>query len=824
MNRLNIEDVKLHAKASDKKNAVILTGKLMEKNGYVVNEYTESMLMREEITSTYVGNGIAIPHGKLEDTEMIKKTGVVVLQFPEGVVWDKDNTVYIVVGIAAKSDEHIQILSNLTSIIQDRGTAESFRYTDDPMLVIKTLAEERNLNTVEINADDIKTRFEMVVKNPLGLHIRAASLLVDFARQKTAEIYIEHNGKIANCKSLMSILTLGVDKDDLITVYVKDDDGNIAQEVRDFIDKSLVDLVLETEKIKDRVNPNSYKYASTNIIKGIPVSGGTTIAPVFIYDRELKKGEIEFTSIETEWNIFKKAILTSKKELAAIFYDATKSPMKHYANIIKAQINILEDEMIIRDVFHKIKQHCTAEKAWTEIIDNNIEELGKTESYIAARRIDLQDLKTRVIKNFSVDSLPDLKDLREPSIIIAKDLFPSDIIAMDRSKIAGLCTAYGGVNSHMALLAKSLSIPVLVACGEAVLSVKSGKNVILDAIKGALVLEPANEDIETAKIIQEQLQEIKIKEESEALEPAITLDRKRVDVLANISFQEDVYKAMECGAEGVGLLRTEFLYINRNSPPTEEEQFITYTRIAETLKGLPLAIRLLDVGGDKPIEYINLDVENNPFLGLRGIRLLLHHKDLLVNQLKAIVKASTIYHIKLLIPMVTFIDELEEFFLILNKIKNDFGPSKLKIGIMVEVPSTAILTDFFMDKTDFVCIGTNDLTQYTLAIDRTHAKLASRLDHLHPAVLKLINHVVSIAHNNNKTVCLCGLLASDTYAIPILIGLGVDELSIDLQSVSAIKYKIRQLSYRDCQELSKIALKCSSSGEIRNISNAFLQK
>jgi phosphocarrier protein FPr len=822
MINIDEKDIKLNAEATDKTNAIILTGNLLFENGYIEKAYIESMLKREDQANTYLGNGIAIPHGSLEDKGYIKKTGIVVLQFKKGIKWDAENIVYIVVGIAAKSDEHIGILSNLTKIVQDKSTVDLLRETDNVNVVISKLSEAASEENAEItiNIDEFPICIEANVKGEHGLHARPATNLIDKIKNYNGETYLEHKGKFANAKNLFSVLSLGVEKGSIVKVYVKGDDADkIAKEIKSFLEEP--QEILDMKIKNNNFFLKEYDYSSKEIIQGIAINKGIAIGPIYKYEHKEDFYIKDSGSPADEWKKIKKALVTAREELLEIRDNTLQKAGKTFSGIIDVQLNLIEDESIIKKINSLIRDGESAYYAWCSVIDDRIKDLDKSGSkYISERKIDIEDLKNRVIRILA-GSVGSFFDVDQPSILIAQDLYPTDIQYLKENIIA-IALSRGSESSHASILINALDIPMIVSCGDEILHIEENTPAIIDSIKGCLVVEPNESDIALAESLQKIVQEQKERERLSAFEPAITIDKKRIEIKANISNSNDVLKAIDKGAEGIGLLRTEFLYIDRADSPSLDEQYNIYTDIAEKLRGLPLTIRLLDIGGDKKIGYIKQEMENNPFLGVRGIRLLLENREILIEQINAIVKSAINYNIRLLIPMVAFYEELEEVLDIIVEAKKRYNISDIKVGIMIEVPSAALLSDVLAEKVDFFSIGTNDLTQYTLAVDRTHPKIVKLADPLHPAILRLIKGVVESAHKFGKEVSICGEVASDVEALPFLIGLGIDELSVNFQFIASVKYNIRELNYIDCRDIAILALKCKSAKEVRALSNKFM--
>jgi len=411
-----------------------------------------------------------------------------------------------------------------------------------------------------------------------------------------------------------------------------------------------------------------------------------------------------------------------------------------------------------------------------------------------------------------VYTLPD-----HPVVVIARDLSPSDTASLDRTRVLGFCTAGGGPTSHTAIIARALSLPAMVSAGEGVLELQDETTVILNGEAGTLAVDPSQGMIEAARDAGNRWLALRSAAKEKAVEPAITLDGHRVEVVANIGSLKDAQEAMKNGAEGVGLLRTEFLFLDRPDAPTEREQFEVYSSIVKTMENRPVVLRTLDVGGDKPLPYVEAPHEENPFLGVRGIRLCLGRPDLFREQLRAVLRAAEFGRLLVMFPMVADISEVRQARAIVEELRIALNAPKIDIGIMIEVPSAALMADVIAPEVDFFSIGTNDLTQYTLAMDRMHPSLAGKSDGLHPAVLRLIARTVEAAHKHGKWVGICGELGGDPQAIPILVGLGVDELSISVPSIPTAKALVRTLKMPEAQALAQRALNCATSAEVREI-------
>jgi phosphoenolpyruvate-protein phosphotransferase len=407
-------------------------------------------------------------------------------------------------------------------------------------------------------------------------------------------------------------------------------------------------------------------------------------------------------------------------------------------------------------------------------------------------------------------ALPD-----EPVVIVAYDLTPSETAALDPQRVLGFCTAVGGPNAHSAILARALGLPAVVSAG--VMELADGTPVILDGGAGTLTISPDESAIARARAAQQRQRDQRAVAALSAGEPAITIDGHRVEIVANIGGAKEAGPALENGAEGVGLFRTEVIFLDdkRKTAPTEDEQFAIYRDVAQAFGGQPVIVRTLDIGGDKEVAYLDLPREDNPFLGVRGVRLCFEHPDLFRTQLRAILRAASFGTLRIMFPMIADIGELRAARAIVEELRAELTAPPVEVGIMIEVPSAALMADVLAREADFFSIGTNDLTQYTLAMDRMHPTLAAQADDLHPAVLRLIAKTVEGAHAAGKWVGVCGNLGSKPLAVPILIGLGVDELSIAIKDIPLVKAQIRTLTLAQCQERAQQALACATAGEVR---------
>jgi phosphocarrier protein FPr len=524
----------------------------------------------------------------------------------------------------------------------------------------------------------------------------------------------------------------------------------------------------------------------------------------------------EGAGVEIERGQLSAAIETAKGQLEALRaqLQAKADPAK--AAIFAAHEELIEDPDLLEIVDSAIAKGKSAAFGWKKAFTTHADRLAALRNPLLAQRAnDLRDVGLRVLGILTGEEAK-APDYPPNTILIAEDLTPSDTAALDRTRVMGFATTRGGATSHGAILARSLGIPTLAGVEPAALEVPNETSVVLDGSKGTLRLNPPPEEITRIHSAQERAEKQRKEDLAHAHEPAVTLDGKRIEVVANIGGLKEAMQVVALGGEGVGLLRSEFLFMERSTPPSEDEQFEAYKAIAQAIsKEHPLVIRTFDVGGDKPLAYLPIPKEDNPFLGERGVRVALDRPEILRIQLRAILRASAFGRVSVMFPMISSLEEIRDAKAILAEESQRLGIAPIPTGIMVEVPVTAVMAAQFANEADFFSIGTNDLTQYTLAMDRGHPKLAPRIDGLSPGVLHLINHTVRGGHAANRPVAVCGGIASDVHGVPILIGLDVDELSISLPAIPAIKGQIRKLRLDECRELAKKALAAESAAEVR---------
>lgn len=538
-------------------------------------------------------------------------------------------------------------------------------------------------------------------------------------------------------------------------------------------------------------------------MKGIGVSPGISIGKVFLKEEigaKVEKKNIE--NISDEIAKLNDAIEKSLKEVKSIHEYALKNLGEKEAEIFSAHKLMLEDPEFIGLIKGKIEdENVNAEWGVQEASNNYISILENMDNeYLKERAADIKDISKRLINNLMGIENISLSTLEEEYIIVSKDLTPSDTAQMRKDKVLGFVTEVGGRTSHTSIMARTLELPAVVGVKDMTKSVKNNDMIIIDGEEGTVIINPTQDEINTYKEKRKAFEEFKNKLKELKNSKSISKDGYKVEIAGNIGTPNDIDKVIENGGEGVGLYRTEFLYMDRDKLPTEEEQFESYKIVAEKLEGRPLVIRTLDVGGDKELPYLEMPKEMNPFLGYRAIRLCLDRVDIFKVQLRAILRASAYGNIKIMFPMISSLKEFRDAKQILEEVKNELRVEKIpfneniEVGIMVEIPSAAIQSDVFAKEVDFFSIGTNDLIQYTLAVDRGNENISYLYSQYHPAVLRLIKMTIENGHKEGIWVGMCGEAAGDERLIPILLGMGLDEFSMSASSILKARYIIKNIS------------------------------
>ena len=558
-------------------------------------------------------------------------------------------------------------------------------------------------------------------------------------------------------------------------------------------------------------------------MKGLGVSSGIGIGKAFIIDKSLNNIIINhIDDIEKEIDRLKSAIETAKNELDELYNSSIEELGEKEAQIFKSHEMMLEDETFISEVKVKIKEEkVNAEYALSEVSKIYIEMFKKIEDeYLRERAEDIKDVMNRVIRILMGISSIDFSNLEENSIIVAKDLTPSDTAQIDRTKVAAMITEMGGKTSHAAIIARIMGIPTIVGLDNITDKIKNEDMVICDGKTGKVLVNPSDKQLYYYTQKKSILDEINHDLRKQIGLPSVTKDGFNVSIAANIGTPNDVEMVLENDAEGIGLFRSEFIFMNREHQPTEDEQFEQYKEVLVKMGQKPVIIRTLDIGGDKNVPYIHIPKEMNPFLGYRAIRLCLGNVEVFRTQLRAILRASVYGNVKIMFPMISTMKELKDSKKILQQAKDelikDGIPFKddIEIGIMIEIPSAAIISDLLAKEVDFFSIGTNDLIQYTMAVDRMNSKLSHLYSQYHPALLRLIKGIIDNAHNAGIWVGMCGEAAGDPKLIPIFVGMGLDEFSMNSPSILRSRYIVRNLNKEDMELIAKSTLDMESAFEV----------
>ncbi len=562
------------------------------------------------------------------------------------------------------------------------------------------------------------------------------------------------------------------------------------------------------------------------VFRGIAVSAGICRGKILVLHRArhiIARRGLADHQVTEEVGRFEKALVQTRQQILEIQDKVLKTLSAKEADIFEAHLLMLEDQVLVDEVIRMIRdQKVNADFAFHTVAERYVTALvAANDEYLRERANDMRDLLSRVLDNLlEVRDEFDLRHLAEPCILVSHDLSPSTTAQLDKKFVLGFATDIGGQTSHTAIMARSLGIPAVVGLQSVSQELESGDYALLDGYNGTIVVNPTDQTLfeygQLAKIkasLEEKLREIR-------QQPAVTLDGKFIHLSANIEDQRDVEAVLLHGAEGVGLFRTEYLFISRDSLPTEEEQYQSYRKVAAALKPNPVIIRTLDLGGDKFASHLQLAQEVNPFLGWRAIRFCLAQPELFRAQLRAILRASAEGNVKMMYPMISGLDELTRANALVDQCREELRAEglpfdeKMDIGAMIEIPSAALIADTLASRVKFFSIGSNDLIQYTLAADRTNEKVSHLYEPTHPAIIRLIKATVDAAHQHGIWVGVCGEIAGDPVLAPLLIGLGVDELSAAPTVVAQVKYIVRRLRLTEAQALAEFALHCESPVEI----------
>jgi phosphocarrier protein FPr/phosphocarrier protein len=663
-----------------------------------------------------------------------------------------------------------------------------------------------------------------------GIHARPAASLAGMVKNLAADVSIIFGGRTANAKSPVALMALGVRKDDQIVIRAAGPDAEAAVAA---LERTMASgSASRAAAARTAATPASTAPAtgvavpapssSDTALKGVVASRGLGVGHAFQFVRAAIEVTEAGAGVALESDEFDRARGIVRADLERSVTSGSTAARE----IAEAHLALIDDPELVAGARSLIDKGKSAGYAWRAVLREGIDALrALNDPRMAERADDLLDLESRLLSALSV-SAPSAAassghtaaepELPPQSILIASELLPSQLVALDGSKLAGICLAAGGATSHVAIIAAAMDIPTLVAAGPGALRVATGTPVVLDAEAGWLYVDPPPVQVDLARSRLAERRARRAAEQQAAQRECRTADGIRIEVFANVGSEAEAHAAVRNGAEGSGLLRTEFLFLERTAPPDEAEQLEQYQQIARALDGRPLTIRTLDIGGDKPIPYLPLPHEENPALGLRGVRTSLWRPDLLRIQLRAILRVRPAGQCRILLPMITDPGEIHAVRLMLDELREEEGYGEpVALGAMIETPASAVMADRIAREADFLSVGTNDLTQYTLAMDRGHPELAARLDALHPAVLRLIAKAVDAARAYGRSVAICGGLASDPVAVPVLLGLGVHELSMVPAVIPQLKALIATLSIDDCAVLAIQALESETAEAVR---------
>ncbi|MED3645915.1 phosphoenolpyruvate--protein phosphotransferase [Halalkalibacterium halodurans] len=561
-------------------------------------------------------------------------------------------------------------------------------------------------------------------------------------------------------------------------------------------------------------------------ITGIAASSGVAIAKAFIHlepNFDIKKTSI--TDVSTEIEKLTAALEKSKEELRAIKDQTEASMGADKAEIFAAHLLVLDDPELVDGIKGKIEnEQMNAEYALKEVSDMFVSMFESMDNeYMKERAADIRDVSKRVLGHLIGVETGSLATIAEETVIIAEDLTPSDTAQLNKQFVKGFATDIGGRTSHSAIMSRSLEIPAVVGTKEVTEKIQHGDMVIVDGIEGIVIVNPTEEEVKAYEEKRAAFEKQKQEWAKLVGEPSTTKDGAHVELAANIGTPKDVDGVLANGGEGIGLYRTEFLYMDRDQLPTEEEQFEAYKEVVQRMDGKPVVIRTLDIGGDKELSYLQLPKELNPFLGFRAIRLCLEKQDIFRTQLRALLRASTYGNLKVMFPMIATLEELRQAKAIMQEEKDkllsegvDVSDS-IEVGIMVEIPSTAVAANLFAKEVDFFSIGTNDLIQYTMAADRMNERVSYLYQPYHPAILRLVDMVIKAAHSEGKWVGMCGEMAGDEVAIPLLLGLGLDEFSMSATSILPARSQLLKLSKEELKPFAQKALMLDTAEEVEQL-------
>jgi len=951
MLELTIEQISMGQTAVDKSAALHLLADKLVADGLVAEGYLSGLQAREAQGSTFLGQGIAIPHGTPETRDQVFSTGVRLLQFPEGVDWGDGQIVYLAIGIAAKSDEHLRLLQLLTRALGETDLGQALRRAASAEALLKLLqgapqelALDAQMIVLSVSADDFEElvwrgarllrqadcvsngfaavlqqvdalplgdglwwlHSEQTVKRPglafvtpdkpmrylgqplnglfclaslgeahqtllerlcalliegrgqelgratssravlevlggelppdwpsarialanaHGLHARPAKILAQLAKSFDGDIRVRIvDGAVGavSVKSLSKLLSLGARRGQVLEFVAEPtiaDDAlpALLAAVQEGLGEEVEPLpVASAQAAAVVLEPTLSAPLAGSQIQAIAAAPGIAIGPAHIQVLQPFDYPLRGESSAIERQRLHASLADVRGDIQGLI---ERSQAKAIREIFITHQEMLDDPELTDDVDTRLKQGESAEAAWMSVIEAAAKQQESLQdALLAERAADLRDIGRRVLAQLC--GVETVQEPNEPYILVMDEVGPSDVARLDPARVAGILTARGGATAHSAIVARALGIPALVGAGPAVLLLAAGTPLLLDGQRGRLHVDADAATLQRASVERDTREQRLQAASAQRHQPALTRDGHAVEVFANIGESAGVASAVEQGAEGIGLLRTELIFMAHPQAPDEATQEAEYRRVLDGLGGRPLVVRTLDVGGDKPLPYWPIAEEENPFLGVRGIRLTLQRPQIMEAQLRALLRSADNRPLRIMFPMVGSVDEWRAARDMTERLRLEIPVADLQLGIMIEVPSAALLAPVLAKEVDFFSVGTNDLTQYTLAIDRGHPTLSAQADGLHPAVLQLIDITVRAAHAHGKWVGVCGELAADPLAVPVLIGLGVDELSVSARSIPEVKARVREFSLSEAQGLAQQALAVGSPAEVRALVEA----
>ncbi|MCZ2497171.1 phosphoenolpyruvate--protein phosphotransferase [Xylophilus sp. Kf1] len=828
-------EVRLGVTPTSREDAVRIAGALLAEAGHAAPAYTESLLRREQLENTFLGQGVAIPHGMVQDKHLVQRTGLAVLQVPAGVEWgDVSRRAHLVVAIAAASDQHIAVLRRLTRLMRDEALMARLATTADAGEIVRALTRDDAAAPVS-TLESFRLGVELQLAYPNGLHARPAAQWAQVARRFKAELRVALGDTVVDAKSLPALLSLGAGRGATLRLSAEGPDAQAAlAALRDTVVRLGDEEKRQAEQAAARQAQAQglgreladWMPEARHTFTGIAASPGLVVGTLVLAETGALAVEDRPSTPAAGARALDQALDGARAQLGGLAGQARAAARAEQAAIFEAHADLLQDpELMLATSRGVVEGHGVA-WAWRQAVAAGVaRQRALADATLAARAADLHDVGERVLRHLlGRGEEADTASAAWPddAILLADDLSPSVTAQIDTSRVRGFCTARGGPTAHTAILARALGLPAVVAAGTGVLDTPAldGSVAILDGYRGMLFVAPTDAALAEAR---ERIARLQRRQQAEALDrrlPATTLDGHTVEIAGNANRADQALRALEAGAEGVGLMRTEFLFLERDEVPDEETQYQAYRAMVEALAGRPLVVRTLDIGGDKQVPHLALPHEENPFLGVRGARLCLRRDDLLVPQLRALYRAARHGPLSVMFPMITTVEEVRQLRERMEAVRRELDAPVVPVGIMIEVPSAALMADRLAAHVDFFSIGTNDLTQYTLAVDRQHPELAGMADSLHPSVLRLVERTVAGARRHGRWVGVCGGLAGEPLGAALLAGLGVHELSMSSGDIGSVKALLRRHSLAELQDMARRALEVDTADEVRAIGTA----